>query len=81
MAKSVYWPKWLLPGWHCKDPADGDGHKACWERRQLLHQLQEGRRKGEPVQRGGWAGAAHKTQRNRDGLKRGVADPGIPGKC
>lgn len=82
-AKGAHWRNWLLPGWDCEDPAAGAGHEACCREGlpHQLHQLKEGREKGgRDEQGGGWSKVTLRTRQDRDGLEKGVANPGVPGK-
>lgn len=60
------------------------GHAGIW-RGAAAPSIPTKRRKGkqeeEMVQGEGWSEVTLKTKQDRDGLERGVANPGVPGKC
>lgn len=76
---------WLQPRWDCKDPAIGASHKECWEWREAAAPTTRKKGKGEEemAQEGGglWSEETHRTQQDRDGLEKGVVNPGVLGKC
>ena len=68
----------LPPGWDCEGPANSAGHETWREHRGVAMSTTRGRRK---TGRDGAAEGVVMTQLDRDGLKRGVANPGVAGKC